>query len=436
MTNSDFDGWSTTKESRDINNRLDNYPSTYNGQCYGLGEGQNKFGIMSGIRFDDINNFDMDTAFEIKPRADERIKFTRELLSSDIWRVTTKTYGGYQSVGWASNDLGSKRVKLSFDIKFITKPTSGNYGALFFNQWVRDWVDEAPIGEWHSVQIEKLLPNRGSGQTVQLVFDRTAVQFDLTNFTLCVIDELAEDGNPFAEIQDAFGWGPYEAKMRGYEHKNDANVQIFDKIDMKLQNPYNTDQLGRVFEDRSHKLKFVRLPAEIKADVDANNRTVWNLNARGKIGNNVEVYPAFEYAFTPSRLVAKEGDYLHIQFSGSNTNDWWNDHSHSDANGDPIHVLRGKDRYNMVAIDSMDALRPSTDTTKLNGLLGFDDITSMCMAFGGVHGGDNEYLQTAGAYVDNQIRKLTKVGKHMFFSSINTAHGVRTQKGKIIVEAE
>jgi hypothetical protein len=433
MTNADFDGWNTTKESRDINNRLDDYPSTYNGQCFGLGEGPNKFGIVSGVRFDDLNNFDIETATEIIPRSDERITLTRESASSDIWTVKTKTRGGFQSVGWISDDLGSKTVKLSFEIKFAIKPTGNNYGALFFNQWERDWVNDAEIGQWHTVEIEKLLPRNGNSETVQLVFDRTSVEFDLRNFQLCVIDELA-DGNPFFEIQDAFDWGPYEARQRGYEHKNDANVQIFDRIPMRLQNPYNTDQLGRVFEDRSHKLKFVRLPAEIKADIDANNFTVWNLNARGKIGNNVEVYPAFEYAFTPSRIVAKEGDYLHIQFSGSNTNDWWNDHSHTEPNGDPVHVIRGKDRYNMVSIDSMDSLRPSTDISKLSRLLGFDEITSMCMQFGGVHGGDNEYLQTAGAYFDNEIRKLTVPGKHMFYSSINTKHGVRSHKGKIIVQ--
>jgi len=262
------------------------------------------------------------------------------------------------------------------------------------------------------------------------------VEFDLANFTLCVIDELAENGNPFAEIQDAFGFDPYEARQRGYEHRNDARVQIFDRIGMELQNPYNTDQLGRTFEDRSHKLKFMELPADIKADVDANDRTVYNLNARGKIGNNVEVYPGFEYAFTPSRIVANEGDYLHIQFSGSNTNDWNNDHSHLEANGDPVHVTRGKDRYNMVAIDSMDDLRPSTDPLKLSRLLGFDEITSMCIAFGGVHGGDNEYLQSAGAYMDNEVRQLNKAGTHMFYAPINTRHGARTMKGKIIVKED
>ena len=89
---------------------------------------------------------------------------------------------------------------------------------------------------------------------------------------------------------------------------------------MKLRSAYNTDQLGRVFEDTSHKIKFVQLSEDIKQDITTNNKKVCNLNTRGKIGNNVEVYPTFEYDFAPSRLVAQEGDYLHIQWSGSNTN--------------------------------------------------------------------------------------------------------------------
>jgi plastocyanin len=202
---------------------------------------------------------------------------------------------------------------------------------------------------------------------------------------------------------------------------------------MKLASAYNTDQLGRVFEDRSHEIRFVQLPANIKQDITDNNKKVYNLNARGKIGNNVEVYPAFEYDFAPSRLVAEEGDYLHIQWSGSNTNDLSNDHSQTEENGDTVRVLRGKDRHNMVAIDSMGAIRPTSDLEKLSSLLGLSAVDSMSLAFSGVHGGDNEYLQSSGAYFDLGVKKLEEQGKHMFMSAINNSHGMRTQKGKVIV---
>ena len=88
----------------------------------------------------------------------------------------------------------------------------------------------------------------------------------------------------------------------------------------------------------------------------------------------------------------------------------------------------------MVAIDSMGAIRPTADLEKLSSLIGLDAVDSMNLAFSGIQGGDNEYLQSAGAYFDLGIKKLNTAGKHMFMSAINNAHGVRTQKGKIIVE--
>jgi hypothetical protein len=430
ISSTDYDAWNIDDDAKERDDRLNDKPSTHVGKCYGLGEGPAR---ISGYDFDSLN-IDMSTALEIKPRNDERILLTRESADSDIWRVTTKTHGGNQWMGWRDNDFGRKKVKVSFDINFAKKPTGGNYGMKFFGTLINDWVDDAQVDEWHHVDLDYTLPNGGDGDHIILIFDGVSVDFELQNFQLCTEDELAVNGNPFASFQDDFGWGPYEARQRGYEHKNDARLQIFDEIDMKLRSAYNTDQLGRVFEDRSHKIKFVQLPEDIKQDVITNNKKVYNLNARGKIGNNVEVYPAFEYDFAPSRLVAQEGDYIHIQWSGSNTNDRNNDHSQTESNGNPVEDLRGKDRHNMVAIDSMGAIRPTSDLEKLSSLLGLDAVESMSLAFSGVQGGDNEYLQSAGAYFDLGIKKLTEKGKHMFMSAINNSHGVRTQKGKIIVE--
>merc|ERR1719350_2723883 len=303
----------------------------------------------------------------------------------------------------------------------------------FMGNLVNDWVADAQIGEWHQVKINYTLPDGGDWDHIYMMFDNEPVDLEVRDFKMCVMDEPTPDDNPFSSFQDDFGWGPNQARNRGYEHRNDARLQIFERIPMRLRSAYNTDQLGRVFEDRSHKIEFLQLPAEIKQDITDNNRKIYNLNARGKIGNNVEVYPAFEYDFVPSRLVASKDDYVHIQFSGSNTNDHGNDHSQTDSWGRTINVLRGKDRHNMVAIDSMDNRRPTSDLEKISSLLGFSALDSMNLAFAGVQGGDNEYLQSAGAYFDLGLRQLNEEGKHMFMSSVNNANGVRTQKGKIIV---
>ena len=420
-----FDGVSVDFELKDFELRINDNEK----QLYRLGTGPAR---ISGLWFDRLD-YDMDTALYINERNDNRIQMTRNNTDTDTWRIQTRTKGGYQWVGWRDENLRNKLVKVSFDVKFATKPTTGHYGMKFMGKLVNDWVTEAPLGEWHRVEFEEVLPNGGDGDHIILIFDRVSVDLEIRDFTLCVEDELAMLGNPYSSMQDEFGWDPYQAKTRGYEHRNDARLQMFERVPMRLRSAYNTDQLGRVFEDRSHKIKFLQLPADIKEDMTVNNKKLYNLNARGKIGNNVEVYPAFEYDFVPSRLVANKGDYVHIQWSGSNTNDHNNDHSQVDNKGRTVPVLRGKDRHNMVAIDEMNVIRPTRDLEKISSLLGLSALDSMKLAFSGVDGGDNEYLQSAGAYFDLGPRKLTEEGKHMFMSTNNNAHGVRNQKGKIIV---
>jgi len=132
-------------------------------------------------------------------------------------------------------------------------------------------------------------------------------------------------------------------------------------------------------------------------------------------------------------LEAKKGDYVHIQWSGSNTNDRGNDHSQVDENGNTVNWLQGKDRHNMVAIDELGDVKPTEDLQKLSSILGLGASDAMRLAFDGVSGGDNEYLQSAGAYFDLGLRQLNKEGKFMFLSTVNNRFGVRSQKGKVIV---
>ncbi|KAK7102364.1 protein DD3-3-like [Littorina saxatilis] len=138
------------------------------------------------------------------------------------------------------------------------------------------------------------------------------------------------------------------------DHTKNNDILTFSPVQ---QNPYidiggrssalrlaiNTAQYGRVFQDRSHVFQLRPRPAGLQG------ARIFNLNVRGKRGNIVQVYPAVEYDFAPTRLEIKEGDLVHIQWTGSNSHNNGNPAGDGQA-GDAGEGTSGTDRNNMVEI--------------------------------------------------------------------------------------
>merc|ERR1711879_87430 len=88
-----------------------------------------------------------------------------------------------------------------------------------------------------------------------------------------------------------------------------------DHLDIKLQLAVNTAQYGRTFQDRTHSFILHKRPSEM-----ASGEKLKLLTVSGKRGNIVQTFPGHEYFFMPEELHLQQGDFLHVEISGSDTN--------------------------------------------------------------------------------------------------------------------
>lgn len=117
--------------------------------------------------------------------------------------------------------------------------------------------------------------------------------------------------------------------------KLDYSGQDYDGFRMRLQLAVNTAQYGRTFQDRTHVSFVQRRPDNIGM------AKIKTLTTSGKRGNIVQTFPGTEYMFHPAEMTIRQWDYLHLTWSGSNTNP-----DNNDGQG-----KKGTDRNNLCPIN-------------------------------------------------------------------------------------
>uniref|UniRef100_A0A7S3YVQ7 Uncharacterized protein n=1 Tax=Lotharella globosa TaxID=91324 RepID=A0A7S3YVQ7_9EUKA len=118
----------------------------------------------------------------------------------------------------------------------------------------------------------------------------------------------------------------------------------------KLGLAINTHQTGRTFQDRSYVFEVQDKPPNYDGG------SILNLGLRGRRGNIVQAYPAVEYDFTPSEAEVTEGNYIHIQFHGSDFN--------AAKNANNGEGWKFSDRTNMVEISDRHKNIPEYQTAE------------------------------------------------------------------------
>ena len=221
-----------------------------------------------------------------------------------------------------------------------------------------------------------------------------------------------------------------------------ATQTVLDTLPLRLA--LHTDQYGRTFQDRSYVFVVSRRPATLVGAV------VHNLGVRGKRGNIAQVRNCVEYDFVPSTLAVAVGDYVHVQWAGSDYN----------PQGNAGEGRAGTDRSNLAQVQSSDANVPvplaaaqsiftAEDTVALAwagqdpayclstqqslGTNAHDAQNPLsCHFLNGARSATTSYMPTASF---NRVVRVVQAGTFTYISTRNNNFSNRSQKGSITATA-
>jgi hypothetical protein len=209
---------------------------------------------------------------------------------------------------------------------------------------------------------------------------------------------------------------------------------------MPVRLAIDTNQFGRTFEDRSFTF-------EIRSGVAAKKgllTDIYNMGVRGKRGNIAQVRNCMEYDFTPQRLRATLGDFVHIQWTGSNFEptgnagegrNRWDRHNIVQMINNDLAANYPEDPARQTLFSSgEEAIRqvfigqaPTGGCTDLATLIANNDDQSLnnCAKLNGNPSG----------YWDGGVHRFNKTGIFNFMSTRNNNFSNRGQKGTWVITA-
>jgi hypothetical protein len=200
-----------------------------------------------------------------------------------------------------------------------------------------------------------------------------------------------------------------------FSDKNGAASPITDDPQINigpqnLQLDIDTTQFGRTFQDRSHVFKIADVPETVNS-----RQPIFNVNARGKRGNIVQVNPSLEYAFVPDNKQIQWGTYLHFQWQGSNNNP------------------QGTDRHNFLEMEQLGDNYPSigADIQMFGDFEDNEDVIYMLATSGGA---TDPNLQDVSPYFNYMPVRFNDAGEYFHMDGKNNAFSNRGQKGIIEVQ--